>query len=188
MALSVIKNAIAANKDDSLKVLIDGPVQADAIKKFLESQGFSDVVLEDDDGNLYLTAGRADENVSAPVKTFTPKPKVTPKEIPSTIGVIISCRNKDYDSAFIRKFLLSLLKAEKKPNVLALLDSAVKLSAYNSPSCVMLKKLESLGVQILISESCADRLGIVDAAGAGVVVDMSEIIDEIFSCSKIVSI
>ena len=68
------------------------------------------------------------------------------------------------------------------------MDSAVKIAAYNSPSCVALKKLEDDGVQILISETCADRLGITDATGAGVIADMAEILDEIFSCSKIVSI
>ena len=64
----------------------------------------------------------------------------------------------------------------------------MKIAAYNSPLCVTLKKLEAEGVQVLISESCADRLGITEAAGAGVIADMAEILDEIFSCGKIVSI
>ena len=110
------------------------------------------------------------------------------QESPGTLGVIISLRNKELNSSFLKKFLLSLLKVSEKPNVIALLDSAVKIAAYNSPLCVILKKLETDGVQILISESCADRLGITEAVGSGVVADMAEILDEIFSCSKIVSI
>ena len=180
-ALSLVKNAITGS-DEPLKVMVDGPVQADNVKRFLDSQGYS-VLIEDDEGTIYLTASKEEEK-PAPMKIQT-KPV---KESAGTIGVIISCRNKEYKSSFMKKFLLSLLKADIKPDVIALLDAAVKIAAYNSPLCVTLKKLEAEGVQILISESCADRLGVTEAAGAGVIADMSEILDEIFSCSKIVSI
>ena len=186
-AVNTVKNAVSSSTD-SLRVLIDSPSQAEAVKKFLESQNFS-VVPEDDDGTLYLTASKI------PVRTLSKNPAVkTPianpksQESPGTTGIIISLRNKDINSSFLKKFLLSLLKVKAKPNVIALLDSAVKISAYNSPLCLILKKLETEGVQILISESCADRLGVTEAAGAGVIADMAEILDEIFSCSKIVSI
>ena len=48
-------------KDDEneLKILIDGPVQVEEIRRFLEPLGFSDFVLEDDDGNLYLMIEKA---------------------------------------------------------------------------------------------------------------------------------
>ena len=186
-AVTIVKNNLSGNVDEDVKILVDGPSQADSVKKFLEAQGFNDVVPEDDDGILYLMASRSEKIPTKPTAGAA-MPRPSAKENPGTIGVIISCRNKEYNSSFIKKFLLSLLKTETKPDVIALLDSAVKISAYNSPLCVILKKLETAGVQILISESCADRLGITDAAGAGVVVDMSEILDEIFSCSKIISI
>ena len=82
----------------------------------------------------------------------------------------------------------SLIKSRNKPDVIALVNNAVNLAAYNTPSCDDLKRLEASGVQILISESCADRTGITEALGAGVVVDMSEILDELFSCQKVVSL
>lgn len=180
-ALSLVKNAITGSSEP-LKVTVDGPVQADAVKRFLDAQGYS-VLIEDDEGTIYLTATK-EEDKPAPIKILPKKEEVSA----GTIGVIISCRNKEYNSSFMKKFLLSLLKTDIKPDVIALLDAAVKIAAYNSPLCVTLKKLEAEGVQILISESCADRLGVTEAAGAGVIADMSEILDEIFSCSKIVSI
>ena len=189
-AINIVKNNLSGNIDEDVKILVGGPSQADSVKKFLEAQGFVDVVPEDDDGILYLVASRSEQTaaMSSTVPAAARPSANEAKEIPGTIGVMISCRNKEYNSSFMKKFLLSLLNASTKPDVIALLDSAVKISAYNSPLCVILKKLETAGVQILISESCADRLGITEAAGAGVVVDMSEILDEIFSCSKIISI
>ena len=180
-ALNLVKNAITGNSEP-LKVMVDGPAQADTVKRYLDSQGYS-VLIEDDEGTIYLTATK-EGNKPIPVKISVKKEEVST----GTIGVIISCRNKEYNSSFMKKFLLSLLKADTKPDVIALLDAAVKIAAYNSPLCVTLKKLEAEGIQILISESCADRLGVTEAAGAGVIADMSEILDEIFSCSKIVSI
>ncbi len=187
-AVNIVKNAVNSSNGDTLKILIDGPSQADAVTKFLEAQGFSEVVPEDDDGTLYITASKSNpqEEINTIPSAAVKQPLQEPA--PDTTGVIISCRNKDYNSSFIKKFLLSLLKTNIKPDVIALLDSAVKISAYNSPTCVILKKLEAEGVQILISESCADRLGITEAVGAGVIADMSEILDDIFSCSKIISI
>ena len=182
-AVNLVKNAVNSSPEEPLKIEIYSPAQAEAVKKFLEAQGFS-VVPEDDDGTLYLTASKI------PVRTLKKTSPANPQqqESRSTLGVIISMRNKELSSSFIKKFLFSLLKVKTKPNVIALMDSAVKIAAYNSPLCVILKKLETDGVQILISESCADRLGITEAVGAGIVADMAEILDEIFSCSKIVSI
>ncbi len=185
-ALTIVKNAITSG--DGVKVLVDGPAQAETLRKFLEAQGYF-VMLEDDDGTLYLTASKED---SQSAKTPAVTPAVTAekpaKEENAAIGVIISGRNRDINSAFMKKFLLSLLKAETKPDIIALLDAAVKIAAYNSPLCVTLKKLEAVNVRILISEQCATRLGVNEAAGAGIILDMAEILDEIFSCSKIVSI
>ena len=183
-AVLIVKNA--ASSGEPVKVLIDGPAQAEVLTKCLDTLGYS-VVIEDDDGTLYLTASKETQQ-PLPAKITPKQANITAKDVSGSIGVIISCRNKEYNSAFMKKFLLSLLKAQIKPDVIALLDSAVKIAAYNSPLCVTLKKLEAEGVQILISETCADRLGITDAVGAGIVVDMAEILDEIFSCSKIVSI
>lgn len=182
-AVNTVKDALNKSTEESLKVSIDSPAQAEGVKKFLEAQGFS-VVPEDDDGTLYLTASKITVRPVKKIAAASPQSQ----ESQSTLGVIISLRNKELNSSFLKKFLLSLLKVSEKPNVIALLDSAVKIAAYNSPLCVILKKLETDGVQILISESCADRLGITEAVGAGVVADMAEILDEIFSCSKIVSI
>lgn len=188
-ALKVVKDSLAKSKDDEVRILIDSPAQAESLKKFLASQGFGDIMPEDDEGALYLTASKIHEHEdsNAPkTKSRTPPPAYTAP--PSTTGVLISCRNKEYNSAFMKKFLASLVKAEKKPEIIALLDSAVKIAAYTSPLCAFLKRLEADGVRVLVSESCSDRLGMTEAAGAGIIMDMAEILSEIFSCSKVISV
>ncbi|MBQ3403695.1 MAG: hypothetical protein IJG65_10055 [Synergistaceae bacterium] len=188
-AVNIVNDALAKSDDDELRILIDSPLQAEGIRKFLEAHGFSNVVPEDDDGILYLMATKthgAPEEPSAPHSlkgTVNGQPA-----IPSRTGILITCRNKEYTSAFMKNFLSSLTKTKNKPDVIALLDAAVKIAAYNSPLCAFLKRLEASGVQVLLSEPCADRLGMTEAAGAGVIADMAEILDEIFSCGKVISI
>ena len=174
-------------EEDEAKILIDGPEQAEGLTKLLKSQGFDDVMLEDDDGLLYVTAAK---HKPEPAPQIQPAQTAQPKAIskPVTSGVIISCEFRKHKSLFLQKFLASLLHSSPKPEVIALMNSAVKLAAYSSPSCRHLKALEAQGVIVLVSESCADTLGISEALGAGVMCQMSEILSKIFSCEKVVSI
>ena len=99
-ALKVVKDSLAKSKDDEVRILIDSPAQAESLKKFLASQGFGDIMPEDDEGALYLTASKIHEHEdsNAPkTKSRTPPPAYTAP--PSTTGVLISCRNKEYNSA-----------------------------------------------------------------------------------------
>ncbi len=209
-----LKSSLKDN-DYELKILIDGPVQVEEIRKFLEPLNYSNFVLEDDDGNLYLETskenplpvqtGESPENSNKPAlpvpdcRQTEPTcrqdgqtgPLLRPKnfQIQNGTGVLISCGNNGkYKKIFIQKILSSLVNSKIKPDVLALMNAAVREAAYNSSSCDYLKELEAAGVKILISQSCADYLGLTEAIGAGTAVDMSEIFEEIFSCERIVNL
>ena len=180
--------------------------------------GFPNVTLEDDDGLLYVVAsGRKIESDSPPesepekillapinnesepqeIKNQESKPEPEPEKIiapvknvvvQDSLGVILSYENKKYRPAFMQKFIQALADSQIKPSIIALLDNAVNLAAYDSKTCEYLKNLESNGVQVLISDSCADRLGLTEALGTGILTDMSEILEKIFTCEKIVSL
>ena len=190
-----------ADDENEIKILLE-PSQIDGVKRAIEFLGFTNIMLEDDEGNLYLTASKEtvkEENkIEEEVKpaaevTQPPLPVViqkTPKTeiIKNSTGVLISCENQKYNSIFMRKFLSSLVNSRIKPDIVALMNGGVKMAAYNSPTCEYLKKLEADGVKILISDSCSDRIGITEAIGVGDLVDMSEILEEIFVCERIVNV
>ena len=181
-AVKIISEAVNSSEAE-LKILIDNPSQAEDLKKYLTAQGFSDIVPEDDDGTLYLTAIRRPE-----------QPQENPKSLPQIrtepqiSGILISCEAKKYNPDFLQRFLAALTKSEHKPQVIGIMNSAVKIAAYDSGTCDTLKKLEAEGVRLLISSSCADRMGITEAIGAGVKAEMNEIIDEVLSCEKVISL
>ena len=68
------------------------------------------------------------------------------------------------------------------------MNGAVKLAAYDTNSCDVLKRLEAEGVKVLLSAPCADRLGITEALGAGLSVSLNEILKAVSSCEKLLSI
>ena len=188
-AVSLIQEALNGN-DDEIKILIDSPSVWPEINKFLNSQGFSDIVPEDDDGALYVIVSKnaqkePDEEVKRGIK-----PAVTSdiSVLRNTSAILISGENKKYRYDFLRKFLRSLMNSRIKPNIIALMNDSVKLAAYDSETCDYLKQLASDGVNVLVSESCTDRLNLSEAVGAGELADMSEIIERVLECEKVISI
>ena len=172
-----------ASGDEELKILIDGPAQASEIKKLLEDSGFNDVVPEDDEGMLYLLATKKPLEPDTP-KAPLQKVSIIPPASPNSTGIFIAGDR----GSFLHKVLDSLASASIKPDVIGLVNNAVKLAAYNSKSCSSLKKLEADGAKILVSDACADRMGITEALGTGMLCDMSGIFDAVFACGKVISL
>ena len=188
-AVRLIQEALNGDEDE-IKILIDNPAVWPEVNKFLNSQGFSDIVPEDDDGALYVIVSKnaqkePDEEVKRGIK-----PAVTSdiSVLRNTSAILISGENKKYRYDFLRKFLRSLMDSRIKPNIIALMNDSVKLAAYDSETCDYLKRLASDGVNILVSESCTDRLNLSEAVGAGELADMSEIIERVLECEKVISI
>ena len=187
-------SAEAITDENEVKILIE-PSQFTDVKKILESSGFGDVILEDDEGNLYVNASKknkieAQNEPDTEIKTEKIEEKILPvaplkrEIIKNSTGVLISSRA----SKFVKKFLQSLINSKIKPDVIALMNFGVGIAAYNSDTFKYLNELNSQGVKILISDSCADRMGVTEAIGVGDLVDLSEILEEIFSCGKVVNI
>ena len=186
----LIEEAVAANSDEELKVLIDGPSQAASITELLEAHGYNDVVPEDDEGLLFLIAAKKAELPPEPQAEEPPSLPQPPKlqTVPNSAGVLISFKAGKYKPSFTQKFIFSLAEAQTRPDVIGLMNGAVSLACYDNPVCESLRKLESEGVRVLVSEACADRRGLTEALGAGSVAEMSEIIDAVMSCEKVVSL
>ena len=183
-AVNVLKESLNGQESD-VKILIDNPSQGTELQKYLESEGFNHIIPEDDDGTLYLTASKA---APKPPEKTEPKIKAPVNTEPKTYGIVLASECRQHEREFLEKVIMSLNEAKTKPDVLCLMNGAVKLAAYNSPSCDILKKLEADGVRVLISRACSDRLGITEALGAGTLVPMSEILEAVSSCEKLLSL
>jgi selenium metabolism protein YedF len=76
----------------------------------------------------------------------------------------------------VANFLKTLLGAEKKPRILVLYNSGVKLAAKDSAVLETLQSLENLGVEIICCGTCVNFYGLTDLVHAGRVTNMVEIV------------
>ena len=188
-AVRLIQDALNGD-DEEIKILIDSPTIWPEINKFLNSQGFNDIVPEDDDGALYIMVSKSTRKESEEIheEAHETESSFTSAKSKNATAVLISGENRKYRYDFLRKFLLSLMNSQIKPDIIALMNDSVKLAAYDSETCDYLKKLNADGVNVLVSESCADRLNLSEAVGTGELTDMSEIIERVLECEKVISI
>lgn len=194
-AVRLIQEALNGEENE-IKILMDSPLIWPEINKFLNSQGFSDIVPEDDDGALYVLISKNDRQDKNEDESEESNHEIKPsvktsndtQTLRNTKAILISGENKKYRYDFLRKFLRSLMNSRIKPNIIALMNDSVKLAAYDSETCDYLKRLSSEGVNILVSESCTDRLNLSEAVGTGELADMSEIIERVLECESVISI
>jgi selenium metabolism protein YedF len=88
----------------------------------------------------------------------------------------------------IANFLKTLVSAEKKPQMLVLYNSGVKLAVKDSPVLESLQSLENLGVEIICCGTCVNFYGLVDLIQAGRVTNMSEIVKVLTEAENIVTL
>lgn len=185
-SVKMIREALDSDEEE-IKILLDDPSVWPEINKFLNSQGFNDIVPEDDDGALYVIFSKNAQKD----QVINESKAQSANDIPvlrNAAAILISGENKKYRNDFLRKFIISLTKSKIRPDIIALMNDSVKLAAYDSETCSYLKTLVSDGVNLLVSESCADRLNLSEAIGTGELADMSEIIERVLECENVISI
>ena len=76
----------------------------------------------------------------------------------------------------MKNFLAKLISAEKKPKMIVLYNSAVKLAVRGSEVLESLHSLENLGVEIICCGTCVNFYGLAGQMDAGKVTNMPEIV------------
>ena len=182
---------------EELEVLVDNPVSATNVKRFLEDRGFR-VLLQDDDGRLKLTASRKTEpSVSASQAPAQQAPApAAPLLVPHPaegLAVLITGKtlgrnDEELGEILMKGFLGTLAQLDVPPKILALMNEGVKLALFDSSACDHLKNLERKGTNILVCGTCVNHFGITDSVGAGVISNMFEIVESLNKAGKILSV
>ena len=184
---------------EELEVLVDNPVSATNVKRFLENRGFR-VLLQDDDGRLKLTAGKKTEPSASASPARAPQApapaRAAPMPVPQPaegLAVLITGKtlgrsDEELGEILIRRFLGALSQLALPPRTVALMNEGVKLALFDSSSCDHLKNLERKGTNILVCGTCVNHFGIVDSVGVGVISNMLEIVEALNGAGRILSL
>ena len=203
--------------ETELDVLLDNPVSASNVMKFLELRGFG-VQLRDDEGAITISARKREltskaatfnKQPAAPVQEALPlglplalplaKPQATalyprPALEPSseTFSVLITGHvpgnDRKLGDALMKSFLSALSQRQNPPLAVALVNKSIKLALYDSSSCEYLKILEKKGASVLICGTSANYFNITDQIGAGAISNIPEIIETLNRADKIMTL
>jgi selenium metabolism protein YedF len=97
-------------------------------------------------------------------------------------------RDEKLGRRLVANFLKTLLAAEKKPKMLVLYNSGVKLAAKDSPVLETLQSLENLGMEIICCGTCVNFYGLTDLIQAGRVTNMPEIVKVLTESESVVTL
>jgi len=212
--LELVKAEISRGGTE-FEILLDNPVSASSVMRFLEKNNFG-VQLKDDEGTITISARKKEQPLTSPAlkkqpdiqpktqenqeqaeETQTaPKPRDAEKifKTPAAFSVLITSNalgaggSSELGETLMKNFLNELQQMEQPPAAVALMNGGVKLALYDSSACDHLKNLEKRGTSILVNGTCANYFNILDQIGAGSISNMPEIIDTLNRADKIMTI
>jgi selenium metabolism protein YedF len=97
-------------------------------------------------------------------------------------------RNRSLGNLLMQKLLHTVAALTAKPETIVLMNDGVKLAAEGSVVLGELKKLESLGVEILACGTCLSRFKLIDKVAVGRISDMYTLADTLFKAEKVVAL
>ncbi len=188
LPLIMTKKALSEiNENETLKVLIDNDISVKNVTRFLEDNGLKANVEKK--GDIYeLTVnktGNIPESVKAEDYCSIDNAKVGN-------FVIAILKNKlgegsdELGELLIKGFINTLPEATLKPKTIVFMNGGIHLAVKDSPVIDALKKLELLGVELLICGACLDYFKKKDELVIGRVSNMYEIIEKLTQTAKVI--
>jgi len=89
---------------------------------------------------------------------------------------------------FIKSAINTILELEQKPNKMIFLNSGILMTLKDSHVIDSLKKLEQIGVEILVCGACLDYYNKKDELAVGRISNMYDILDAMSKAVKVISL
>lgn len=183
MAQDILKTL---RKNDRLNIVVDNLISAQNLEKMA--------------GQLNLPTKKIQQGSDYIVSMFLQKTFVVPQQedipantMPTNTDFVVVINNEvmgngDYKlgTILIKSFIYSLTNLDKLPNSIIFYNSGVKLLVTNSEVIDDLRRLQDMGVEILVSKTCAEYYRLKDDLALGELVNMPSIIEKQISASKII--
>jgi len=172
------KNALEKEGINEIAVLVDNDVSRENVMRFLQSQGFSVSVMEENNVHRIEASrsGREEE------KTVT----TTQKLLVFIDGETIGRGSEELGAILMKSFLLTLKELNPLPWRIIFINSGVRLAVEDSQFIAALHELAALGTDILSCGMCLDYYGIRDRLAAGRVSNMFEIASSFLEATNVI--
>jgi len=172
------KNALEKEGINEIAVLVDNPISRENVMRFLQSQGFSVSVMEEN--NVHRI--EASRSGCEEEKTVTTAQKL----LVFIDGETIGRGSEELGAILMKSFLLTLKELNPLPWRIIFINSGVRLAVGDSQFIAALHELAALGTDILSCGMCLDYYGIRDRLAAGRVSNMFEIASSFLEATNVI--
>ncbi|MBP1747166.1 MAG: SirA family protein [Deltaproteobacteria bacterium] len=171
------KKALEEGHVDTLAVIVDNPTSQENVMRFLQSQGFSVSVMEENKKHrIEATRGQSDEEI---VKSEN-------KLLVFIDGETVGRGSEELGRILMRSFLITLKELNPLPWRIIFINGGVQLAAEESPYLEPLNNLLTLGVEILCCGTCLDYYKLKEKLRVGRVSNMFEIASSFLEATNVI--
>ena len=171
------KKALEEGHVDTLAVIVDNPTSRENVMRFLQSQGFSVSVMEENKKHrIEATRGQSDEEI---VKSEN-------KLLVFIDGETVGRGSEELGRILMRSFLITLKELNPLPWRIIFINNGVKLAAEESPYLEPLNNLLTLGVEILCCGTCLDYYKLKEKLRVGRASNMFEIASSFLEATNVI--
>jgi len=171
------KKALEEGHMDALAIIVDNPTSLENVMRFLQSQGFSVSVMEENEKHrIEATRCQPDEEVIKTEKKF----------LVFIDGETVGRGSEELGQILMRSFLITLKELNPIPWRIIFMNSGVKLSVEGSPYLEPLNNLMTMGVEILCCGTCLDYYKLKEKLKVGRVSNMFEIASSFLEATNVI--
>jgi len=189
MPLIMTKKALSEiNENEMLEVLIDNETSVKNVVRFLEENGIK--VRTEKKGDVYHLVVNKTGEIPESVKAEDYCQTENSSELSNY--VIAFQKNKlgegadELGTILMKAFVNTLPEIDVKPKKIIFLNSGIYLTLKDSPVIESLKKLEQMGIEILVCGTCLDYYKEKEELGVGIVSNMYVILETLSNASKVI--
>jgi selenium metabolism protein YedF len=179
------KKALEAKDFDELTILIDNDVALANVKRLINKMGFNVTSEEKIDEIYNLIIKNDDTNTSDKVQVEVQK--ASGKTI-LFLTDKLGRGNDELGELLMNGFVYALTEADKTPHKLLFMNSSVNLCVEGAESLKNLKKLDEMGVEILVCGTCLNFFNVADKLAVGRVSNMYDITEGMLDKQELITI
>jgi selenium metabolism protein YedF len=171
------KKALEEGHVDALAIIVDNPTSLENVMRFLQSQGFSVSVMEENEKHrIEATRSQSEEEIIEAEKKF----------LVFIDGETVGRGSEELGQILMRSFLITLKELTPPPWRIIFINSGVKLAADGSPFLDPLNNLLTLGVEILCCGTCLDYYRLKEKLKVGRISNMYEITSSFLEATNVI--
>ncbi len=176
----VVLTMKALKEVDELTVIVDNETARENVSRLAKSHGFS-VSIEESTEAIYLHLTK----VSASVEKY---PKTATSQVILIASDALGQGDRELGTILMSGFIYALGESDPKPSKVIFMNSGVKLVTKGSKAISDLRRLESLGIEIIACGTCLGYYGLNDFVEIGQVSNMYAITEELLQADKTITL